>query len=105
MSESSQRYNCSLGTESSQNRYQIQYRGHPTQRWVAGIDTFFLLYLERLGVRKLEAFFGILVGTMTVSFGVMYLMADCPTEQVVVGTILPRIRCALQPLQPFYTFE
>ena len=62
----------------------------------AGVDTFILLYLERLGVRKLEAFFGILVATMTVSFGVMYFMAECPTEQVIVGTLLPSMRCALQ---------
>jgi natural resistance-associated macrophage protein 2 len=58
----------------------------------AGVDTFILLYLERLGVRKLEACFGILVATMTVSFGVMYFIADCPTDQVLLGTILPRIK-------------
>lgn len=52
-----------------------------------------LLLLERLGVRKLEAFFGTLVAIMTVSFGVMYFKAECPTDEVVVGTILPRIRC------------
>jgi NRAMP (natural resistance-associated macrophage protein)-like metal ion transporter len=62
---------------------------------ITGIDTFFLLFLERLGVRKLEAFFGVLVATMTVSFGVMYSKAHCPTGEVLLGTVLPRIKCAL----------
>lgn len=60
---------------------------------ITGIDTFFLLFLERLGVRKLEAFFGVLVATMTVSFGVMYSKAHCPTGEVLLGTLLPRIQC------------
>lgn len=60
----------------------------------AGVDTFFLLYLERFGVRKLEAFFATLVAVMTLSFGVMYFKAECPTHEVILGTVLPRIRCA-----------
>lgn len=78
--------------------HSVQERMQSTKQcatsWCAGIDTFFLLYLERLGVRKLEAFFGILVATMTASFGVMYFMAECPTDQVLLGTIVPRIRYA-----------
>jgi Mn2+/Fe2+ NRAMP family transporter len=58
---------------------------------ITSIDTFFLLFLERLGVRKLETFFGVLVATMTVSFGVMYSKAHCPTGEVLLGTVLPRI--------------
>ena len=61
---------------------------------ITGVDTFFLLYLERLGVRKLEAFFGLLVGTMTIAFGVMYHRAECPTGEVLLGTALPRIQYA-----------
>lgn len=60
----------------------------------AGVDTFFLLYLERFGVRKLEAFFASLVAVMTISFGIMFFWAECPTNEVVLGTVLPRIRCA-----------
>jgi natural resistance-associated macrophage protein len=58
---------------------------------ITGVDTFFLLFLERLGARKLEAFFGVLVATMTASFGVMYAKAKCPTGQVLLGVLLPRI--------------
>eukprot|EP00892_Ulva_mutabilis_P003688 jgi/Ulvmu1/1691/UM116_0002.1 len=61
---------------------------------VTGVDTFFLLYLERFGVRKLEAFFATLVAIMTVSFGVMYFKAECPTDEVIIGTVVPRIRWA-----------
>ena len=61
---------------------------------VTGVDTFFLLYLERFGVRKLEAFFGALVATMTVSFGVMYVRAGCDSSAVLLGTAVPRIKCA-----------
>ena len=57
----------------------------------AGLDTFFLLFLERLGVRKLEAFFGMLVGIMTISFGVMYVKADVPADEVLTGVLLPRL--------------
>ena len=63
---------------------------------VTGVDTFFLLYLERFGVRKLEAFFAILVATMTVSFGVMYAQAGCPTGEVLLGVVVPRIRYAVK---------
>lgn len=61
---------------------------------ITGVDTFFLLFLERLGARKLEAFFAVLVATMTVSFGVMYVQADCPTGEVLLGALVPRIRRA-----------
>jgi natural resistance-associated macrophage protein 2 len=59
---------------------------------ITGVDTFFLLFLEKLGARKLEAFFGVLVATMTASFGVMYVKAKCPTADVLLGVLLPKMR-------------
>jgi NRAMP (natural resistance-associated macrophage protein)-like metal ion transporter len=33
------------------------------------LDTFTFLFLDKYGLRKLEAFFGLLIGTMAFSFG------------------------------------
>jgi natural resistance-associated macrophage protein len=49
------------------------------------VSSFLLLLLERLGVRHLEALFAILIGTMALSFGIMYVLADVPTLQVLEG--------------------
>lgn len=46
-------------------------------------------------VSRLEAFFGALVGVMTISFGVMYFKADCPTAEVLAGVAIPRMQYAL----------
>ena len=59
----------------------------------AGVDTFVLLLLERLGVRKLEAFFGVLVATMAAAFGVIYVRSHCPQLEVLRGVVEPRLRC------------
>eukprot|EP01025_Chloroclados_australasicus_P039390 TRINITY_DN4074_c0_g1_i1.p1 TRINITY_DN4074_c0_g1~~TRINITY_DN4074_c0_g1_i1.p1 ORF type:complete len:657 (-),score=91.20 TRINITY_DN4074_c0_g1_i1:420-2138(-) len=61
---------------------------------ITGVDTFLLLTLERLGVRWLEAFFAVLVATMTMSFGWMYVKADCDTVELLKGAAVPTIQSA-----------
>jgi hypothetical protein len=60
----------------------------------AGVDAFVLLFLEGLGARKLELFFSSLVAIMTLSMGWMYAHANCPTTEVVLGALIPRLRWA-----------
>ena len=38
-------------------------------------DTFTFLFLDKYGLRKLELFFGLLITTMTVTFGYEYVVA------------------------------
>lgn len=52
---------------------------------ITAINSFAVLMLERFGVRLLEAVFAGLIGTMAVSFGVMYFLAGVPTAQVLEG--------------------
>ena len=35
---------------------------------ITAVDAFLFLFLERLGIRNLEAFFGALIGVMAMSF-------------------------------------
>lgn len=58
---------------------------------IAGTDTFLLLLLERLGVRKLEAFFGVLVATMAASFGVIYGEAGVDSVESLIGVARPNL--------------
>ena len=62
---------------------------------MTAVDSFALLLIERLGVRNLEAVFAVLITTMAVSFGVMYVLAGVPTAEVVEGAWqiqgLPRV--------------
>jgi len=58
---------------------------------ITAVDAFFLLFLERLGVRLLEALFGLLIGIMVASFGIMYASAGVPTDEVIKGFLIPRL--------------
>lgn len=62
---------------------------------ITAVASFLLLLLEQAGVRFLEAVFAVLIGTMAVSFGVMYVLAGVPTAKVVEGGFasLHRPRC------------
>src|SRR6187200_2689484 len=51
------------------------------------LDTFLLLYLQRLGMRKMEAFIIALVAIIGVSFLVNILLANPPMGEVVTGFI------------------
>ena len=52
---------------------------------ITAVASFLLLLLEQAGVRLLEAVFAVLIGTMALSFGVMYVLAGVPTARVVEG--------------------
>jgi natural resistance-associated macrophage protein len=41
---------------------------------ITGADTFTFLFLENYGLRKLEAFFGVLITTMALTF--MYIVSE-----------------------------
>lgn len=51
------------------------------------LDTFLLLYLQRLGIRKMEAFIITLVGIIAVSFLVQIIIAQPPIGEVAKGFI------------------
>lgn len=51
------------------------------------LDTFLLLYLQRLGIRKMEAFIITLVGVIGISFLIQVVLADPPIGKVMTGFI------------------
>jgi Mn2+/Fe2+ NRAMP family transporter len=52
-----------------------------------------LLFLEQFGARRLEMVFAMLVATMTLSMGWMYVKAECPTDEVISGALIPQLKC------------
>ncbi|XP_066487798.1 natural resistance-associated macrophage protein 1 isoform X2 [Tiliqua scincoides] len=53
------------------------------------VDTFFFLFLDKYGLRKLEAFFGLLITIMAVTFGYEYVVVSPDQKEVLKGTFLP----------------
>ncbi|ROL42458.1 Natural resistance-associated macrophage protein 2 [Anabarilius grahami] len=53
------------------------------------IDTFVFLFLDKYGLRKLEAFFGFLITVMALSFGYEYVRAAPDQGEVLKGMFLP----------------
>ncbi|HQR01304.1 MAG TPA: Nramp family divalent metal transporter, partial [Ferruginibacter sp.] len=51
------------------------------------LDTFLLLFLQRLGIRKMEAFIITLVGVIGISFLVQVLLASPPVGELAMGFI------------------
>ena len=51
------------------------------------LDTFFLLYLQRLGIRKIEAFIIILIGIIGVSFLINIFLAHPSIHDIIKGFI------------------
>lgn len=41
------------------------------------MDAFLFLFIDRLGARRLEAFFAVLIGVMAVSFGYIFVCVTC----------------------------
>lgn len=61
---------------------------------ITAVDSFLLLLIDRLGVRNLEAMFGVLVGVMAVAFGYMFADVGVDYGQVLEGILLETcIRC------------
>lgn len=50
------------------------------------VGSFIFLFLENYGVRKLEALFGILVGTMAVSFAIIFGETKPSGKELLVGS-------------------
>ncbi|RDD40188.1 Natural resistance-associated macrophage protein 2 [Trichoplax sp. H2] len=53
------------------------------------IDTFFFLFLDKYGLRKLEAFFAFLITVMAVTFGYEYVAAAPDQGKVMEGLFVP----------------
>ncbi|XP_063283948.1 natural resistance-associated macrophage protein 2 isoform X1 [Pelobates fuscus] len=52
-------------------------------------DTFFFLFLDKYGLRKLEAFFGLLITIMAVTFGYEYIRVSPDQGQLLKGMFFP----------------
>ncbi|KAM9188871.1 LOW QUALITY PROTEIN: natural resistance-associated macrophage protein 1 [Mergus octosetaceus] len=53
------------------------------------VDTLFFLFLDKYGLRKLEAFFGLLITIMALTFGYEYVMVRPAQLEVLRGIFLP----------------
>ncbi|XP_053173046.1 natural resistance-associated macrophage protein 2-like [Scomber japonicus] len=53
------------------------------------IDTFVFLFLDKYGLRKLEAFFGLLITIMAITFGYEYVMVGPDQGQLLMGMFVP----------------
>lgn len=49
------------------------------------VDSFIFLFLENYGVRKLEAFFAVLIATMAVSFAIMFGETKPSGKELLIG--------------------
>eukprot|EP00051_Salpingoeca_urceolata_P011761 m.146135 g.146135 ORF g.146135 m.146135 type:complete len:527 (+) comp17241_c0_seq1:275-1855(+) len=56
---------------------------------ITAVDTFTFLFLESYGLRKLEALFAVLITTMSITFGYMYIRAAPSQLEVIKGTAIP----------------
>ncbi|KAH1184643.1 natural resistance-associated macrophage protein 1 [Mauremys mutica] len=56
------------------------------------IDTLFFLFLDKYGLRKLEAFFGLLITIMAVTFGYEYVVVRPAQTEVLKGLFFPYCR-------------
>ncbi|XP_008292027.1 natural resistance-associated macrophage protein 2-like isoform X2 [Stegastes partitus] len=53
------------------------------------VDTFVFLFLDKYGLRKLEAFFGLLISIMAITFGYEYVMVGPDQAQLLKGMFVP----------------
>ncbi|XP_044502473.1 metal transporter Nramp3-like [Mangifera indica] len=58
---------------------------------ITALDCFIFLFLENYGVRKLEAFFAVLIATMALSFAWMFGDAKPSGTQLLVGLLVPKL--------------
>ncbi|KAK4807318.1 hypothetical protein QYF61_014849 [Mycteria americana] len=63
-------------------------------------DTFMFLFLDKYGLRKLEAFFGFLITIMAVTFGYEYVTVKPNQEKLLKGLFIPYCRnCGTRQLE------
>ncbi|XP_060199363.1 metal transporter Nramp2-like [Lycium barbarum] len=58
---------------------------------ITASDCFIFLFLENYGVRKLEAFFAVLISTMALSFAWMFADTRPSSKELIIGLLLPRL--------------
>lgn len=58
---------------------------------ITALDCFVFLFLENYGVRKLEAFFGVLIATMAVSFAIMFGETKPSGKELLIGVLVPKL--------------
>ncbi|CAL5187834.1 unnamed protein product [Lathyrus oleraceus] len=58
---------------------------------ITALDCFIFLFLENYGVRKLEAFFAVLIAVMALSFAWMFGKAKPDGLEVLVGILVPKL--------------
>ncbi|XP_020580157.1 metal transporter Nramp3-like [Phalaenopsis equestris] len=58
---------------------------------ITALDCFVFLFLESFGVRKLEAFFAVLIATMAISFAIMFGETKPSRKDLLIGMIVPKL--------------
>ncbi|WOK99644.1 metal transporter Nramp6-like [Canna indica] len=58
---------------------------------ITAMDCFIFLFLENYGVRKLEAFFAVLIITMASSFAWMFKEAQPSEKELLIGILVPKL--------------
>ncbi|XP_022858446.1 metal transporter Nramp2-like [Olea europaea var. sylvestris] len=58
---------------------------------ITASDCFIFLFLENYGVRKLEAFFGVLISTMALSFTWMFFDTKPSGKELIIGLLIPKL--------------
>ncbi|KAK9012120.1 hypothetical protein V6N11_040189 [Hibiscus sabdariffa] len=58
---------------------------------ITAFDCFIFLFLENYGVRKLEAFFAVLIATMAVSFAWMFGQTKPSGTELLLGVLIPKL--------------
>nr|BAJ61821.1 natural resistance-associated macrophage protein [Ascidia sydneiensis samea] len=56
---------------------------------ITAVDAFVFLFLDKYGLRKLEAFFAFLITIMAISFGYEYVKVSPNQADVIYGTLVP----------------
>lgn len=57
------------------------------------VNSFIFLFLENYGVRKLEAVFAVLIGTMALSFAWMFGDTKPNGKELLIGSFLIQLSC------------
>ncbi|KAH6796118.1 hypothetical protein C2S51_037104 [Perilla frutescens var. frutescens] len=58
---------------------------------ITACDCFIFLFLENYGIRWLEAFFGVLISSMAISFAWMFVDAKPAAKDLIDGILVPRL--------------
>lgn len=58
---------------------------------ITAFDCFIFLFMENYGVRKLEAFFGVLIAIMALSFAVMFGETKPSGKELLIGLVVPKL--------------